>query len=295
VRRPADHTVGLLAAGFAFTVWGFFPLFFKQLDALPPAEILAWRIVCSFLTLATVMVFVPGPRRILAQMRALRRSWLVFAAAILISVNWLIFIHAITHEQILESSLGYFLVPIVNTALGMAFFAERPDRWRQASMVMAACGMGAVFVVADTAPWISLSLAASFGLYGAVRKAVDLDSATGLLCETTLLVPIAVLYLVAFGTAPSEVPDVTRHWLMASGVLTLVPLFAVVVAARRIEMGTLGFFQYITPVMHFGLAVSIYGETLDLARQLAFATTLCAVGLWMAGAEAERRRRHTRE
>lgn len=293
--QPVERNIGLIAAGFAFTVWGFFPLYFKQLDVLPPAEILAWRIVCSFVTLAAVMAFVPGPRKILAQLRALRRAWLVLAAAMLISLNWLVFIHASTSGQVLESSLGYFLVPIVNTMLGALFFAERPDRWRLASMATAAIGMTGVFLLADAAPWISLTLAISFGLYGAVRKAVDLDSATGLLCETMLLLPIAGLYLLAIGSAPSALSDVTRHWLLASGVLTLLPLLAVVVAARRIEMGTLGLFQYITPIMHFALAIWLYDEVLDEARQLAFVATLCAVVLWLVGAQAERlrsRRQH---
>ena len=280
----SGRTLGHLAATLAFVVWGFFPLFFKRLDALPPGEILAWRIVCAFATLVPLMLLVPGPRVVARRLGALRRWWPVPVATVLIAVNWLVFIHAVTSEQVLEGSLGYFLTPTVNSLLGVLFFGERPDRWRLAAIAVAALGMLAAFVVAGAAPAIPIALALTWGLYGAMRKTVELDSATGLLVECALLAPLAVGYLLLAGTPPSALDRDTLVWLSLSGALTLLPLYAVVVGARRIEMGTLGMFQYITPTLQLGFAVTLFGETLDPGRGVALGATLAAVALWLVGA-----------
>ena len=285
----AGRAIGFAAAAFAFVVWGFFPIYFKRLDELSSLEILAWRIVCSFAVIAPALLIRPGPRALVRRLATLRRRWPIVAATALISVNWLVFILAVTDGRVIEAGLGYFLVPLVNSGLGILFFGERPNRWRIGALAVAAAGMALAFLVAGTLPFVSLTLAATFGLYGAVRKASELDSATGLLLETALLVPLAGIYLLVAGTSPATLDGATLGWLLASGVLTLAPLFAVVVAARRLEMGTVGVFQYITPTMQLGFAVWLYGEHFDAARTVALASTLVAVMLWLAGARAPRR------
>ena len=280
----SERTLGHASAAFAFALWGFFPLYFARLDALAPPELLAWRIVCSVVTLAPIMLLRPGPRTLLARLGAPGQLRLACLSSALIGVNWLVFIDAVTSGRVIETSLGYFLVPLVNSALGMLLFGERPDPWRGAAIAVAAAGMLGAFAVSGALPLVSLLLAGSFGLYGAVRKGVALDSATGLLFETLLLAPFALLYLLLRGTSPASLPPETLAWLLGSGALTLLPLFSVVVAARRIEMGTLGVYQYIAPTMHLAFAITVFGEKLDAARAVALATTLAAVGLWSAGA-----------
>ena len=275
---------------FAYLAWGFFPLYFDRLGAVPPADVLAWRIVLCSAALALALLVRPGFGPTLARVRAVRRWGLVVAAALVIAINWLVFIHAIAVGEVLQSSLGYFLVPIVNTALGALVFAERPNRWKLASLGVAAIGMAASFALAGAVPGHALALAASFGIYGALRKRMDADATTGLLLETLLLAPFALGWILWAAVPLGALPAQTRHWLMLSGILTLLPLLAMGLAARRIELGTLGLLQYVTPVMHFALAVLVFGEALDAPRAVAFATTVLAVTLWLVGAFAASRR-----
>ena len=220
---------------------------------------------------------------------------LVLAATLVISANWLIFIVAIDAGQVLQSSLGYFLVPLVSSSLGMLVFNERPNRWKIASPIVAALGISVSCVVAGVVPVYALGLAATFGVYGMLRKRMSLDSTTGLLLEILLLTPLAVAWLTVAAAPLDAIAPSTQRWLMASGAVTLLPLLLMVFAVRRIELGTLGVLQYIAPVMHFALAVTVFGEALDTARTIAFATTVAAVGLWLVGAFSGRARAGTGE
>lgn len=281
----------MLAALLAYGIWGFFPIYFKQLGALPPMDIVAWRIVLASLTLVALMGAVEGPRAVWRRLAGIQRWDLAIAATLLIAANWFVFVYAISVGEILQASLGYFLVPLINSALGMLVFGERPNRLRQLAMLVAAGGMLVTFIVAGIVPVLSLLLALSFGLYGMIKKRTSDDSATGLLLETVLLTPLAVVFLALYGTSLAILPDATaRYWLYAGGLLTVIPLFAMGYAARRIELGTLGFTQYLTPTLQFAIAVGIYGEHMDLARSIAFGTTLLAVSLWLAGSLAGYRR-----
>ena len=283
-RAGSQARTGVFVGIAAYTLWGFFPLYFDRLGSVSALDVLAWRIVLSCALLGTAMLLWRGASRLLADIRALRQWSLVVAAAAVISINWLVFIKAITEGQVLQSSLGYFLVPLVNSLLGILVFGERPNRWKIASFALAAAGMTVSFLVAGVLPGYALTLAASFGLYGMLRKRMALDSITGLLLETILLAPIALGWLLLHGQPLSVHAVDTRAWLMLSGIVTLVPLLLMGLAARRIELGTLGVLQYIAPVMHFLLALAVFGETLDAARTIAFATTVAAVLLWLVGA-----------
>lgn len=288
-RGPRHVRDGVLFGLFAYGTWGFFPLYFKRLADVSPEDVLAWRIVLCCLALVLALSIRPGLPAVVRRIRAVRQWHLVLAAALVISLNWLVFIRAVAAGEVLQSSLGYFLVPIANSALGALVFGERLGRWKLGSLAVAAIGMAASFVLAGTAPTYALSLAVSFGVYGALRKRMDADAVTGLLLETLLLAPFAAGWLLLAAAPLGAVPTPTQGWLMLSGIITLLPLLAMGVAARRIELGTLGLLQYITPVMHFALAVVVFGEALDAPRVVAFATTLAAVGLWLVGSEARRR------
>ena len=286
----ADERLGILAGLAAYGLWGLFPIYFVQLDGVAPVDVLAWRIVLCAATLAALVAWRPGAAATLARVRAVRDRGLVLAAAVTISVNWLVFIAAIDAGRILESSLGYLLVPLVNAGLGMLLFAERATRWKLASLGVAGAGIGASFAIAGAAPAYALGLALSFGLYGALKKRMDVDATTGLLLETLILVPPSLAWL-ALGAEPlGALEPAAGRWLMLSGVVTLVPLLAMGHAARRIELGTLGLLQYIAPTLHFALALGLYGERVDAARAVAFGAVVVAIGLWLAGGTLSRKR-----
>lgn len=281
---------GILAAVLAYGLWGFFPVYFKQLGSLPPIDIVAWRIVFACLTLVLAMAALQGVRSVWRRIASVQQWGLAVAATLLIAANWFVFVYAISVDQILQGSLGYFLVPLINSALGMLVFGERPNRLKQLALLVAVIGMIITFIVAGIVPVLSLLLALSFGLYGLIKKRTADDNATGLLVETVLLAPLAVVFLYVYGAPLSAMPDdAARYWLYAGGLFTVVPLFAMGFAARRIELGTLGFVQYLTPTMQFLIAITVYGEHIDLARGMAFVTTLLAVALWLAGSVQGRR------
>jgi chloramphenicol-sensitive protein RarD len=278
-----DARAGVLVGIVAYTLWGLFPVYFKLLGEVAALDVLAWRIVLSALLLAVGMLLWSGPKRLLAKLNPGAEWPLVLMATLVISVNWLTFIVAVDEGQVLQSSLGYFLVPLVNSLLGVLVFAERPNRWKQASLVIAAVGLTVSFTVAGVVPWYALILALSFGLYGMLRKRMSLDSTSGLFLETLMLAPLAIAWLVIAGTSPAQYEPIVRNGLMLSGVVTVVPLLLMVFAVKRIELGTLGVLQYIAPAMHFVIAVAVYQEALNPSLTAAFITTVLAVGCWLLG------------
>ncbi|PID59468.1 MAG: protein RarD [Gammaproteobacteria bacterium] len=173
------------------------------------------------------------------------------AATLLISSNWYVFIHAVNIGEILQSSLGYFLVPIINVAIGILVFGEQPNRLKKLAIVVSAAGMMLTFAIAGIVPWLSLIMAMTFGLYGLVRKIASVDSALGLLLETAILLPLAAGYVLLVAEPIADIDATTRNWLWLLGIITVIPLLSMVSAARRIRMSTLGLLQYITPCLHY--------------------------------------------
>lgn len=280
---PDDARTGVIVGGVAYTLWGLFPIYFKQLGEVAALDVLAWRIVlCAGLLLAAVILW-KGAGALWQTVRSCRDWPMVLAATLVISINWLTFIFAVYDGEVLQSSLGYFLVPLVNSLLGMIVFGEKPNRWKRASLIVAAVGLSVSFAIVGVVPWYALVLALSFGLYGMLRKRMSLDSTTGLLLETLILSPLALGWLFFAGGAIDQLPIVTRNWLMLSGLITLIPLVLMVFAVKRIELGTLGILQYIAPLMHFVIAIGLYGETLNSALAAAFVTTLIAIACWLVG------------
>ncbi len=279
----SSSTSGTAAALTAYGLWGIFPVYFKQITDVSPPDVIAWRVFLCFVFLLVIFFCWQGPSRFLKLVRAVDQWQLLITSTLLLSVNWLVFVYAMANDEILQSSLGYFLVPIISVGLGVLVFNEKPNRLKILAVAVAATGMLITFVVAGVLPWISLILGITFGLYGMLRKKADYDSAIGLFMETAVLLPFALLYILFWAEPLSSFDTQTRFWLYLCGVITAVPLLTMIFAARKIELSSLGFFQYITPCMHFLLAVLIYNETVDLARIIAFSTTILAVGLWLLG------------
>ena len=199
---------------------------------------------------------------------------MLISSALLIATNWLVFIIAVGHAQVIQSSLGYFITPFVSVLLGVIFLKERLSRLQIISLILAAAGVVLLTVHYGRFPWVSLILASTFGSYGLFRKVVTVDSITGLTVETLLLAPFALGYLAyvtlnGTGSFPGQVPQ-TNVFLVFAGVATSVPLLLFASAARRLRLATIGFLQYITPTMHFLLAVLLYKEPFTQAHLACF-------------------------
>lgn len=272
--KAAATRRGVLCGFAAYLAWGFFPLFFKAVVHVPPLEVVAHRIVWSMLFLALLVTMSGRWGEIRSAVRVPKTFITLCATTVLIAANWLVFIYAIGQGHVLQSSLGYFITPLVNVFLGYALLGERLHRWQTVSLLLAVTGVVLLAVRYGQLPWIALVLAVSFGLYGLLRKTVAVDSLVGLSIETFLAGPVALLFLVDRGVAgqgaflAGSLHD--SLLLPLAGVVTAVPLLLFTAAARRLRLATMGFLQYITPSLHFLLAVWVYGERFTTTHLITF-------------------------
>jgi chloramphenicol-sensitive protein RarD len=273
---PSPHdpgSVGFFAALAAYLIWGLSPIYFKSLARVPPLEILAHRVVWSVLVLA---LGVSATRRwsLVRQAVASRRALgLLAMTTALISANWLLYIWAVNGGRVLEASLGYFVNPLVNVALGAVFLRESLTRRQLLAVAVAAAGVAVLVVRLGTVPWVSLALALSFGFYGLLRKVARVDALGGLLVETLLLAPLALSYLAvrasrgegSFGADPR-----LGTLLAAAGLITAIPLVLFAIGVRRLPLSTIGIIQFVAPTAQFFLAVGLYREPFTAAHVVAF-------------------------
>jgi len=283
-----------LSALAAYVFWGLAPIYFKWIQAAPPLEIIVHRILWSIPLLAGFLLLRDG-RRFWSRMRLpLRSIGVLLLSGTLVALNWLIFVWAVVNGQVLATSLGYFIGPLVNFLLGFLFLHERMTRVQRLGVLIAAAGTVYLGWYLGTAPWVSLGLAFSFGVYGLVRKLLDVGPMVGLLWETLLLsLPaFAFLALLAgrgemyFGSTPGLSQDLL---LILAGLVTVLPLIWFNVAARSLTLTTLGFFQYIAPSMTFLLSVFLYGEAFTQGHAVAFGCIWFALA--MISVESWRRSR----
>lgn len=278
-----ENSQGIAYGVSAYMLWGCFPLFFALFDGVPAYEILVHRIVwsCVFLTLLITLM-----RRWAPVVNALAhpgRLGRVAGCAVLIALNWGVYIYSVETHHVLQASLGYFLTPLINVALGMLILRERMARLQGVAVALAVVGILVQLVLLGTIPWIAVILALSFGTYGLLRKQVLLDGLSGLFVETLLLLPLALLALAAM--AQLELSHFTQDartlmLLLASGVFTAVPLLAFAGAARRLRLATLGFLMYINPSMQFLIAVFVFKEAISSVQLASFALIWLALLLY---------------
>ena len=277
---------GLGAALAAYVIWGLFPLYLKPLHDVATLEVIAQRIAwsCAFI-LAWMLV-----RRQLGAVRAVLASralvWRLAASATLITVNWLVYVYAVANGHVLEASLGYFINPLVNVLLGVLVLSERLNRVQWVSVSLAAIAVLYLSFVAGNPPWISLTVAVSFGLYGLVRKVIAVEALPGLAVETLLLAPVAIGYLLwlrAAGTGTmGHASGAIDALLVASGPLTAIPLFLFAYGARLIPYSTVGLLQYIAPSLQLACGLLAFGETLERHRAIGFALIWAALLIYAA-------------
>jgi chloramphenicol-sensitive protein RarD len=271
---------GLLAAAAAYILWGLFPIYIKLLGDLPPLEIVAHR---SWWSLVLVLVVLGVLRRFAWLSDALRQPKTLATLALcslLLSCNWLLYVWAVSSDRVLDASLGYFINPLINVALGYVVLHERPKPLQWAAVALAALGVLWLALGAGHVPWISLALAVSFGFYGLLRKTGSLGSLEGLTLETLMLAPLAlgwIFWLSSQGQGHFGQGELrTDVLLLAAGPFTAIPLLLFAYGARRITLTTLGLLQYLGPSIQFLLGVYVYDEPFDDNRAVGF------VLIWLA-------------
>ncbi len=270
-----EQKIGGSFAVSAYTLWGIAPLYFKQLDFVPAMEILLHRIVWSFLLLGIILTVLQQWPKVQAVLRQPKLMAAMLGTALLLAGNWGLFIWAVNNGHMLDASLGYYINPLLNVLLGMMFLGERLRKLQWAAVALAATGVLIQLLTFGSLPWIALVLASSFALYGLFRKKLAVDAISGLFVESLLLMPLALWYWFSF--ADSSASNLFNNSLnlnlalMAAGIVTTIPLLCFIAAARRLQLSTMGFFQYIGPSFMFVFGVFLYQEPLASGRLLTFA------------------------
>ncbi|HYL04266.1 MAG TPA: EamA family transporter RarD [Steroidobacteraceae bacterium] len=287
---------GLAAASAAFVIWGLFPLYLRPLSAVPATQIIAHRVAWSCLFVLALMLARGELGRLRAALVNPRLLARLALTALLITINWLVYVWSVAHAHVVEASLGYFINPLVNVALGVVVLRERLNRMQSLAIALAALGVVYLTVLAGRPPWIACVLGVTFSLYGLTRKVISVDALPGLAAETLLLLPLALAYLAwcrlegtaAFGAGA---PGVTAL-LVGCGLVTAVPLFLFAYGARVLPYSTVGVLQYIGPSLQLLCGVLVFRESFTAARAVGFALIWAALavyaadGLWRSRAAA---------
>ncbi|MGE4261162.1 EamA family transporter RarD [Shewanella sp.] len=290
----SEYRKGIILALCAYIFWGFAPLYFKLLHDVSPLEILIHRIVWSFILMGLMMSLVGGFGHLRALLRRPKQLLVLLTTSVLVASNWLLFIWAVNNNHLLDASLGYFINPLFNVMLGLIFLSEKLNRWQWLAVSLAALGVAIQLISFGSIPLVSLGLAATFGFYGLLRKKVNVDAATGLLVETAVLVPPALLFVI-FGDAPTTSHMLANSWqlnllLVAAGVITTIPLLCFAGAAVRIPLSTLGFFQYVGPSIMFIMAIVWFHEQFDMEKSVTFGFIWVALAIFTSNMLLRRRR-----
>lgn len=281
-----ERRLGVVCGLAAYSLWGLFPLYFPLLEPAGGVEIVAHRVVWSVVFVALLLTAVRRWGHVRAAVTDGRTVLVLAGASVLIAANWLIFVYGVNSGHVVETSLGYFVNPLVSVLLGVVVFGERLRRLQWVAVGIAAVAVLVLTVDYGRPPWIALSLAATFGLYGLMKKLVRVEAAPGLFIETVLvsLPAVAVLAFLhadgggTFGNAG------TGHALLlvSSGIATAVPLLLFAAAARRVPLSTIGLLQYLTPLMQLSVGVFVYGEPMPPARLAGFAVVWLALAVFTA-------------
>ncbi len=283
--QPATRTpAGIAYALGAFGLWGLFPLYFKAVSTVPAAEVLAHRIVWSAVCVALLLFVLgqwPGVATLLRDAHARRR---LLVSAVLIALNWLVFIWAVAQERVLEASLGYFITPLVSVVLGRVVLGERLASGQWIAVGLACAGVAWMLAAVGVVPWVALALAISFSSYGLTRKIADVPAIPALFVETGMLAPVAVGWLSWLATHGQG--HMGRFGLgfdlllIAAGIVTATPLILFGQATRRLRLASVGLFQYLVPTTQMLLAVFAFGELFTAHHAVTFGCIWVGLALY---------------
>ena len=279
-RYRSGFALGLLA----YALWGVLPLYFKAIEGLPATDIVAHRIIWSLPFLALLIAVSRGWTKVRAAIANRRTFGILLLTALLIGANWLLYVYAVVSGHILAASFGYYLNPLANVLLGRFVLNERLNRVQWTAVGIAALGISVLAAGALSQLWLSLALCGTFALYGLLRKIVAADAITGLGIETTILFPMALVWLTwrhAAGAAVMGGSDTLALLLLLAGVVSTTPLLLFTAAAKKLPYSTLGMLQFIAPTLQFTIGLA-YGEPLRTAHLIAFPAIWIALGLYVS-------------
>ena len=265
--------LGFLSCLGCYLIWGCLPLYFRAMDHIAPQEILAHRIVWSVPTGLILILLARNWHQLRATLTRQHLVWLSISA-LLIGMNWFLYIWAVSQERVMEASLGYYINPLINVLIGALFFSERLRVAQWAAVALASVGVAIMTLALGYLPWIALVLCFTFSFYSVIRKQVQVDSRAGFVVEAALLAPLALLWLSWFVQQPggrlmgATVSDIPL--LLAAGPITAVPLILFALAAKRLRLSTMGMMQYIGPTLQFLISVFVFKEAFGLTHAIAF-------------------------
>lgn len=272
--KITNKYIGILYAFLAFVLWGILPFYWKILKEVSTEEILSNRILWSFVFVSILMTLFKQWDKFIITLKNKRNLILIFLCSIMITVNWFTYIWAVNNYHIVDTSFGYYINPLLSVFLGVVVLKEKINKVQGVSLLFAAIGVILIAIQYGKIPWIALTLAVSFGLYGLFKKMLTVDSMTGLTLETAILMPVALAYVLfkqftgvgALGTGSI----LTTIMLIGAGIVTATPLLLFAKAAKRVELSTIGFLQYITPTMGLVFGIIVFKENFTSIHLISF-------------------------
>ncbi len=269
-----DNTIGIWYGIVAYSLWGILPLYWKLLITVPPLQILAHRIIWSFIFMIMILVGTRGGKALTAVLADKKRLFFMFLCGFIISVNWFTYIYAVNTNHVIEASMGYFINPLVVVLLGVTVLKEKLSRWQLVALILAAVGVLIITTQYGRVPWIAIFLATTFAAYGLIKKMAKVDSITGLTLETFIVMPIALLYLLsleaqgsgAMGTASPAI----RLILAGAGIITAIPLIFFARGVEKTTFSMMGFLQYIAPTLTLLLGIFVFREYFSTVHLISF-------------------------
>lgn len=285
---------GFVLGAAAYLMWGLFPLYWPLLEPAGAVEILAHRVFWSAITMVVVVLALERRQRLLALARDRRRLWLLTVAAVVIAVNWGTYIYGVNSGRVVETSLGYFINPLVTVLMGVLILKERLRRWQWIALGIASVAVIGLTIEYGRPPWIALVLALSFGTYGLAKKQAGVEAVESLTFETVVLTPVALAFIGWLTMAGGA--DFGHHgWghalmLTTTGVVTAIPLLCFGAAAIRVSLTTIGLLQYLAPILQFAIGVLVLHEAMSPMRWLGFILVWVALAIFTVEAVRHRRR-----
>ena len=283
---PNQVRRGILCAVGAFSIWGLNPLYFRMIRQVSAPEIIAHRVIWMVILMLLAVALMQRMPILLGYLRNRRTMKLLCITAVLIATNWLTFTWAVTHDRVLHTSMGYFINPLGNVFLGMVFLGERLRPGQIISVALAGLGVLYMIIQHGALPWVAIVLPISFGLYGLLRKQIEVDSFNGLLIESIILTPAAILYLIYLGSTAGIVflqeGWGTRLLITFCGPITIAPLVLFASGVRRIPLSTVGIIQYLAPSTTFLLGVYAFHEPFDRVQLITFSCIWCSLIIFTA-------------
>ena len=283
-KRSSQTTIGLISAISAFFLWGFLPAYWKLIDSVPSPEILAHRFIWSFVFMAGILVLTKRVRSFRKEVQYItadrRKIAGVFLAAFIISLNWLIYIWAVNNNRIVETSLGYYITPLINVLLGVIVLKEKLSFWQAVSFCLALAGVLNIVLRVGVVPWSALALAVSFSLYGLTKKMLNIGALTSITLESLIVSPVAFFYLTYLhqqGGGSFLQSPVVSWLLVGAGAVTAIPMVLFSYGAINLPLSILGFVQYISPTIALVLGIFVYHETFSAAHLLSFGLIWLAI------------------